>query len=356
MSKNLVFYAGKKALAHIRSKGLSSDDVKVVLGAAGGPKWLMLAEMDRFLFGQWLPKRQSEVHLLGSSIGAWRHSMYCSSDPMGRREMFLHHYVHQRYSERPDRREITDNVTHVLDLCLPPEMRGELLEHPHYRLHVMTVRSRGLTRSENRAVLGAGLMATGVANAISRKHLGKFFERVLFHHPGGRGPFFEESNLPMTHTPLTGENLGDVLCASGSIPLVIDAVQDIAGAPKGVYRDGGLVDYHYDIPIPLDEGVVLFPHFSEKVVAGWFDKFLKWRKPNTKNRDNLLLVAPSKEFIAGLPHGKITDRKDFEYYAGKNDHRITYWNAVLGETERLHDELAEILTSNSLDQWVQPFP
>jgi len=133
-------------------------------------------------------------------------------------------------------------------------------------------------------------------------------------------------------------------------------VRQIAGAPQGVYRDGGLLDYHFDIPFPLEEGIVLFPHFSERIIPGWFDKLLKWRKPTPANQDNLLMVAPSQAFIEKLPHGKITDRADFNAYAGRNESRITYWHAVLGETERLHDELAQVLEGGSLAEVVKPFP
>jgi hypothetical protein len=59
------------------------------------------------------------------------------------------------------------------------------------------------------------------------------------------------------------------LLASGSIPLVLQAVNDIAGAPQGPYWDGGLIDYHLHLPYQRDEGLVLYPHFSDSYRAGW---------------------------------------------------------------------------------------
>jgi len=76
----LCLYAGKKAYSHIRSSGLSPSDIKVMAGAAGGPKWLVLHGMDQFLFGDWLPQTNNPVHLIGSSIGAWRYAAYCKTD------------------------------------------------------------------------------------------------------------------------------------------------------------------------------------------------------------------------------------------------------------------------------------
>ena len=62
--------------------------------------------------------------------------------------------------------------------------------------------------------------------------------------------------------------------ASGSIPLLMRGVVDPAGAPAGVYRDGGLIDYHIDQPlVNADHAapLVLMPHFSDRLVPGWFE-------------------------------------------------------------------------------------
>jgi hypothetical protein len=51
MSSNLSLLAGPDALRWIRERGLRGDDVDVVPGVSGGPKWLVLAGLDRVLFG-----------------------------------------------------------------------------------------------------------------------------------------------------------------------------------------------------------------------------------------------------------------------------------------------------------------
>lgn len=352
MSRHLVFLAGKRALAWVRERGLCPDDVKLVLGAAGGPKWLMLAEMDRFLFGSWLPRRETPLHLLGASIGAWRHAIYCSPDPLAAHAQFLEAYLSQSYTSQPTVEEIQATTERVLAECLPPERRAALLEHPSFRLHILTARTRGPLKSENRLALTAGLAAAGLTNLVTRRGLSLFMERVLFHHPAGMGPFYREER-PRT-VALTPENLGPALFASGSIPLIMGGVRDIAGAPRGTYRDGGLIDYHFDISLDPGEGIALFPHFSEQLVPGWFDKHLRWRKHRPEHLDAVLVIAPSAEFIAKLPFGRITDRRDFDHYAGRNDSRTIYWNAVLGETERLRDELATVLEQGLLPDRLSP--
>jgi hypothetical protein len=55
-AERLVFLADERALKTIRSQGLGPDDVKVMVAAAGGPRWLILGHLDRVLFGGWFDK------------------------------------------------------------------------------------------------------------------------------------------------------------------------------------------------------------------------------------------------------------------------------------------------------------
>ena len=89
--------------------------------------------------------------------------------------------------------------------------------------------------------------------------------------------------------------------ASGSIPIVIEGVKDIDGAPKGVYRDGGIIDYHFDLTFGPHKGLVLYPHFYSKPIPGWFDKSLTKRLPHVSSYDDVVMLVPSDEFIASLP-------------------------------------------------------
>ena len=88
-------------------------------------------------------------------------------------------------------------------------------------------------------------------------------------------------------------------------------VRDIAGATAGLYRDGGIIDYHHDLPHSDDNRLTLYPHFYDYIVPGWFDKKLKWRRPSAANVDRTILISPSRDFVAKLPNAKIPDRRDF---------------------------------------------
>lgn len=329
--------------------------IKIIAGAAGGPKWLVLNRLDRVLFGNWLSGRTEPLFLIGSSIAAWRFAAASQADPLLAFERFETAYLEQTYSNKPTALEISQETSRVRDAFLPETAIEEILNHPTIRLCFMAVRSKGFNQFENRLLLGAGLAATALSNIISRKSLGFFFERALFHHPDAP-PFFESSEFPLQRIPLNRENLSPALLASGSIPLVMSGVSGIKGAASGVYRDGGVIDYHMDIPFlkPGDDKLVLYPHYSRRIIPGWLDKKLTRRKPDPERMASVLQIAPSESFIASLPQQKIPDRNDFWTFAGNDTGRIEYWNRIISESEKLAEEFFDAVDSGNIKNLVQP--
>ena len=65
-----------------------------------------------------------------------------------------------------------------------------------------------------------------------------------------------------------------------------------------------------------------------------------------------LLLAPSAEFVARLPGGRIPDRDDF--YRLADDERIRRWRAVMAASEQLADELRELVETGRLEERVRP--
>jgi len=191
------------------------------------------------------------------------------------------------------------------------------------------------------------------ANMVSRRHLGRYMERGILHDGRVRAPVSKLVDFPSHEVPLTRENLLPALLASASIPLVMSGVRNIPGAPEGVYRDGGLLDYHLDLPYQ-QPGVILYPHFTDRVVPGWFDKSLPWRRGDATRLQDVLLVAPSKSYLASLPDRKLPDRKDFERYAGDDPGREKAWRSAIAESDRLGDEFMELMETGRICDVVQP--
>ena len=352
MSSTLTLLAGPRAYRLIRERGLRADDVDIIPGASGGAKWLVLAGLDRYLFGDFLAApRTRPMHLIGSSIGSWRMACLAQRDPVAALGRGHHAYVYeQRYTPRPSTAEVTGVLGRALDLLLGPTGVDEILSHPWARLHVITTEGRGLTASARRIVLAAGLGLAIVGNVVSRRALGMQLRRWIFHSAGTETPFAHIADLPTAHAALTHENLRDVLLASGAIPLLLDGVR-VPGTERGVHWDGGVLDYHLDLDFGRGEGLVLYPHFYSHVVPGWFDKSLPWRRANAANFDRALLIAPSAEFVASLPGAKIPDRRDF--YTMPEAERMRRWQAVVDASEALGDELRALVQSGRIADRVQ---
>jgi hypothetical protein len=360
MPSSLVLRAGPDALALIRERGLRAEDVDVLPGASGGAKWLVLAGLDRFLFGELRRRpRTRPLHAIGSSIGSWRMACLAQRDPVAALARGHHAYIHeQRYSPKPSAREVTAVLGRALDGLLGPTGADEILSHPWVRVHVITAQARGAAASERRLVLGAAMGLAAAANLVSRRTLAWQMRRVIFHSAGDETPFRHLADLPTVHLPLTRENIRPALLASGSIPLLLEGVripgvggEPGGGVPRSVYWDGGVLDYHLDLDFGAGDGLVLYPHFYPHVVPGWFDKALKWRRAGSANFRRALLVAPSDRFVASLPGGKIPDRRDF--YTLPERERIARWQAVVDASERLGDELRELLATGRLADHVR---
>jgi hypothetical protein len=237
MTSSLTLLAGPDALRRIRERGLSADDIDILPGASGGPKWLVLAGLDRVLFGEVLQGRTRPLHLIGSSIGSWRLACLAQKDPVAALERFAEAYIAQRYPPKPPASLVSTTSQGILDVLLGEDGEAQVLNHPWARLHVLTTRCRGLTASDQPPLQLMGLALGALGNLVSRRTLGLQLERVIFHGAGDTSPFLGLSDLPSVHLPLTRENLRPALLASGSIPLVMSRVR-IPGAGPGVYRAG----------------------------------------------------------------------------------------------------------------------
>jgi hypothetical protein len=354
MSDNLTFFAGHKALAVVKEEGIQPERLRVIAGAAGGPKWLVLNYLDRVIFSQWLQPGENPLFLIGSSIGAWRFAAVSTEQPVESIENFQHAYIHQSYKSKPTPVQVSQTSSKVLNTYLDEPKTAEVLNHPYFHLNVMTVRSKWPVKTDKKALLALGLAAAFIANFVSRSLLKYFFERVLFYDPRHLPPFFNMDQFPIKKIPLSKNNIKQALLASGSIPLVMSAMKNIPGAAQGMYRDGGLLDYHPDMPFTKDDGIVLFPHYADRIIPGWMDKHLAWRKPSRINMDNVVLVCPSKKFIEQLPYKKIPDRNDFYLFKGRQNERISYWNSVVKHSRLLGEEFLDVVQTDKIREVIKP--
>jgi len=390
--RTLNIQAGGRAIQHIRAHGLRPEDITMLPGAAGGPKGLGLVKLDEWLFADWLPtgfaKRDAPIDLVGASIGAWRFASVCRGAIDGQfsadktratLRAFANAYTEQYYPRKVSAAYISQCARELIDSLFVGHI-DDVLTHPHYRLHVLAVRGKGILAREARGRTQAGYALAAMANTIGRQHLRHFLDRIWF-YTNHKEPLLvgvsEQNNLKTAavrrnlpfeckqksvlfdpfHTEyaaLTLRNFGDALIASGSIPMILEGVRKIEGVSDGTYWDGGIIDYHLNFPYAEREGIVLYPHFCNKIVPGWLDKMLPWRKARGAWLDNVVLVSPTQEYLDRLPMKKLPDRNDFMRYVDDNDARLNYWRVAMAESARLRDEFAELISSGEIANRLVP--
>ena len=356
-TRHLTIRAGKHAAERLRAEGFHPELFGTLVGASGGPKWLVLRHLDAVLIDRLIAPRSTPLDTLGSSIGSFRHACFAQLDPRAALARFATGYIEQSYDPSaldrrglPSMEAITLESDRILGLSLGEKGADEICDHPLINTHIVAARLQN-DRGYDRGLpfqLQVGYAA--LANAFSRRALGRSFERLVFR--SGASPL-AYSDLPTENIDLTPERVQHALLASGSIPLLMQGVRSTPGVP-GTLFDGGIIDYHFDFEWKRREGLVLFQHFFDKITPGWFDKPWKSRRPSAVAMNDVVMIAPSDAFVAALPGGKIPDRDDFMDFS--TEERVERWHAVVEACRVLGKELEELIESDGLADRVEPFP
>ena len=344
--KALCIYAGPLARKHIAREGLRPQDIRVIPGAAGGPKGLILGPLDRLIFGEWLARSSQPIDLVGASVGAWRLANACLNDAVAASESFEHGYIYQEYEIPPGQKRLSARqLSEQFRIGLHASYHGRIAQvlcHPRYRLHVVTAHGRHILGREGVARTPVGYLGAFIANSVRRRSMGAWLERVVFSTPGAVLPFATH-DFRTRQVVLSEANFELALRASCSIPFLFTAVHDIPGAPPGAYWDGGITDYHLHLDYGGGEGIVLYPHFQRAVVPGWLDKGFKRRHRPTSFLDRMVVLAPDPEWVRALPNAKLPDRTDFTRYGNDHAARAADWGRAATEARRLAEEFAQWL-------------
>ena len=176
----LEIHAGPTAQKRLAQEGLKADLFDFMLGASGGPKWFVLAGLDKVVFPEFFANRKKPLNIIGSSAGAFRFACFAQNDPKAAITRLAERYSNTVYSDKPDAKEITLKGLELLDYVLGDTGIEEIINNPVIRAHFVVARCTGLARFESKPVQMAGLLASAGANAVSRKWLGRFYQRSFF--------------------------------------------------------------------------------------------------------------------------------------------------------------------------------
>ena len=274
-------------------------------------------------------------------------------------------YCQQVYPAKPSSAHVTEVIGELLTNFIGGDEQ-DIVAQPFNRLHILTSKGRGLLRAPQRSFsTKAGFVAASLANIGARSQLARHMERVVISDQRDSLAWLKTKfdAFPTEFSSLTTENLKTALLASGTLPLIMDPVRHIPGAPTGTYWDGGLIDYHLALPYSRllqdkPSNLVLYPHFTDHIIPGWLDKAFAWRRAskgkNTHWLDNVLLIAPSTAFIRSLPRQKVPDRNDFIFHGTNHQLRIQEWRQSIGASQRLREAFASFVI-NPDTRLIQPF-
>jgi len=348
---NVCVKAGKEAYEIIQDGGFNLDKVAAYFAPAGGPRWLVAGGFDLALMQSGLLGKNKPVLLVGSSAGAMRFAAWLQPEAAESYRKLMAAYIAMPFGRKDAPARVFDALSAVINAYLEDDALPFALSDKRYRLAVITARARYLLASDVKWIQRAGLGLCFLMNGLSRSYLDGFVERVVF-YTGAKPPdFCFRKGFAGRYVALNEVNFKQAVMASGAIPLVISGVRDIYGAPGGVYRDGGLIDYHLTHRYGVKKGeVTLFFHHQERIIPGWLDKRITSRKPADDSLNNVLMVYPAPEFIAKLPGGRIPDRTDFLTFINDPQQRMDNWRQAAKQAAPLGEEFLELMASGKIKE------
>ncbi|MGZ6276282.1 MAG: hypothetical protein ACXWMI_09265 [Syntrophales bacterium] len=352
--KSICIKAGKRAYEIIQDGGFTLDRVTTYFAPATGPRWLVASGFDLTLLTKGLLGCVRATHLVGSSAGAMRFAAWLQPEPEKSYRTLMESYITTTYTRDDTPATVQASLLGIVNSYIEDDALPFALASKKYRLAIITVRARNLVASELKWVQQLGLSIGFLFNAIKRSYIHYFAERVVFYN-GPKPPHFcLRPGFRGRYIPLNQINFKYALVASGAIPLVVAGIKNIYGAPLGVYRDGGLIDYHLTHNYAAtNNDIVLFFNHQERIIPGWLDKKLSYRFPQADDLDNVLMIHPSLGFVAQLPNGKIPDRDDFAIHIDDPSTRIKNWWNVVERAQPLGEEFLELIESKKIKNVVE---
>lgn len=339
--------AGKRAYKRILEDGLKPVTVAAMSAAAGGPKWIILYELDRYLMNEFFNDHKHTIHFLGGSIGAWRSMCYLLDDPTEAILRLREGYLNQRYDAPFSPTIISETCHRIITDTLGSAGKDSILNHPSRKLHISTTRAHFNSEGKSDPYLKFRMGLVALGNLFHRRSMNFSISRHFF--TTASKEIIADDGISSSISTLNPDNLIPALRASGAIPvsmkpIIIDGVE---------HWDGGIVDYHLDLKYKNLDGVVLYPHFLPFIRPGWFDKWTRLRY--SKHHQDTVLIYPSQEFIDMLPDRQLTSLQDFYTYKDDQDLRIKKWYDACEKGKYLVEDFDKLRSIDTLEENIEQF-
>ena len=160
-----------------------------VISAAAGPRWLAASGFDLALIKHGVLGRSRPVSLIGASAGAWRFAAWVQPEPEKSYRTLMEKYITTIYTRADTAATVLKSLHTIIDSYLEDDALPFAMANKQYRLAVLTVRSKHLVASELKVIQALGLGLFFLFNALNRRAMHRFFERVVFYQ-GAKPPSF----------------------------------------------------------------------------------------------------------------------------------------------------------------------
>jgi hypothetical protein len=349
--ENIRVRAGRKAYEIIRDGGFNLDGIGTYFGPAGGPRWLVASGFDRTLLKEEILGRTYPVWLVGASAGAWRFAAWLQPEALKSYDTLVEAYIGATYGRIDTPETVLQSLIGIVNAYIEDDALPFALSSKSYqrwRSHLpdgAPACLQAVPRFRDGRVSSLFPGPQGVHPPL----IHRFAERVVFFYGPHPPEFCLVKGFRGRFIALSEANFKSARDRFGAIPIAVEGVRDIFGAPDGIYRDGGLIDYHINQDYGTRTGgLTLFFHHQDRIVPGWMDKRLKRRRPPESALDSVVMVYPSDAFLEKLPGGRIPDRGDFETFIDDPAPRIANWRRTVELSAPLGEEFLDLIASGRL--------
>jgi hypothetical protein len=229
----LDVWLGAGAARHIAEHGWRGGDIALLLGASGGPKWLILGHLDRLLFGDFLlgtarcaPASASAPPWAPGATPAWPRTIPPRPSSASRTSTST-----GPTAKNPDATRSARQRRHARTHPRRSGRGADRGASPAAQLHRHGPRPRLNSARTGHRHCGPAWAPRPWPMPIDRSPAaGSQFQRVVFRSRGAPACPCDFATRQVT---LEADTVAPALHASGSIPFVLAGERDIAGAPRG---------------------------------------------------------------------------------------------------------------------------
>lgn len=321
--KNLVSYP-----AH------SLDDFTVYAAPASGPRGFVTMGFDH----QFVHLARSGLiagskWFVGGSTAAMRFCAIVSSLLSGSDNIsaIKDHFIEMTYRSGDTPSVLSPMMEAMFTKCAPTELLEAIINHPTYHLAIMVTAMSVHYSNYPDWQLKLVFLWCFLINLVAPALLRKYFRRICF-YSGSTPPPFLQGDRMVEFAQLTSDNIYAVLRATTCIPFVSERISSIPGTPSGLFYDGAVSHYHYNLLVKDSKYQVLYlgDAYGKGVKQTFFDAFLPWRSAPRQLFDNVSIVSPTALFVRSTPEKRLPNVSDWfrRLYVRRPEVRKRTWRAV----------------------------